>query len=72
MPNCGESVKGLLSNELIEQSKVDFINKHLNKNKEGYCPGWGCVGSFRVYEGIRGHKATYEGLCSPKFTNAYQ
>ena len=41
-PNCGESVKGFLSNELIEQSKVDFINKHLNKNKEGYCSGWAC------------------------------
>jgi uncharacterized protein YbjQ (UPF0145 family) len=41
-PNCGESVKGFLSNGLIQQSKVDFINKHLNQNKEAYCTHFSC------------------------------
>ncbi len=41
-PNCGESIKGFLSSELIQQSKVDFINKHLNQNKEGYCTHFNC------------------------------
>lgn len=41
-PNCGYAVKGFLSNDLIQQSKVDFINKHLNQNKEAYCTHFSC------------------------------
>lgn len=37
-PNCGKSVKGFFITEaIILQSKVDFINKHLSDNKEAYC-----------------------------------
>ncbi len=36
-PNCGKSLNGFLSADLLLQSKVDFINKHLNDNKEAYC-----------------------------------
>lgn len=36
-PNCGKSLKGFFSENLLPQSKVDFINKHLNENKEAYC-----------------------------------
>ncbi|WP_316797568.1 heavy metal-binding domain-containing protein [Pedobacter agri] len=36
-PNCGKSLNGFLSADLLLQSKVDFINKHLNENKEAYC-----------------------------------
>ena len=36
-PNCGKSVKGIFSGELLISSKVDFINKHLKTNEDGYC-----------------------------------
>jgi len=36
-PNCGKSVKGFFGGELLGQSKIDFINKHLNDTKEAYC-----------------------------------
>jgi uncharacterized protein YbjQ (UPF0145 family) len=36
-PNCGKSLNGFLSADLLLQSKVDFINKHLNGTKEAYC-----------------------------------
>jgi len=36
-PNCGKSLNGFLSADLLSQSKIDFINKHLNESKEGYC-----------------------------------
>lgn len=36
-PNCGKSLKGFLSADLLFQSKTTFINKHLNENKEAYC-----------------------------------
>ncbi|MEP7266146.1 MAG: heavy metal-binding domain-containing protein, partial [Saprospiraceae bacterium] len=36
-PNCSKSLNGFLSSDLLLQSKVDFINKHLKENKEAYC-----------------------------------
>jgi uncharacterized protein YbjQ (UPF0145 family) len=36
-PNCGKSLNGFLSADLLSQSKIEFINRHLNENKEGYC-----------------------------------
>lgn len=36
-PNCGKPLKGFLSADLLLQSKIDFINKHSNENKEAYC-----------------------------------
>lgn len=36
-PNCGKALKGFFSADLLLQSKVDFINKQLNKNTEAYC-----------------------------------
>jgi uncharacterized protein YbjQ (UPF0145 family) len=36
-PNCNKSLNGFLSADLLLQSKVDFINKHLNENKDAYC-----------------------------------
>ena len=36
-PNCGKSLNGFLSADLLLQSKVDFINKHLNQNQPAYC-----------------------------------
>ena len=36
-PNCGKSVKGFLSADLIPQNKIDFINKHVNNKRDAYC-----------------------------------
>lgn len=36
-PNCGKSLNGFLSADLLVQSKVDFINRHIKENKEIYC-----------------------------------
>ncbi len=36
-PNCDKSLNGFFSADLLLQSKVDFINKHLEENKEAYC-----------------------------------
>jgi len=36
-PNCGKSLKGFFSQDVLLQSKVNFINKHLKENKEAYC-----------------------------------
>ncbi len=36
-PNCGKSLKGFLGADLLLPSKVDFINKHTQQNKEAYC-----------------------------------
>jgi uncharacterized protein YbjQ (UPF0145 family) len=36
-PNCGKSLKGFLSADLLLPSKVDFINKHTNANTPAYC-----------------------------------
>ena len=36
-PNCNKSLKGIFKQTAEEQSIVDFINKHLNKDFEAYC-----------------------------------
>jgi uncharacterized protein YbjQ (UPF0145 family) len=36
-PNCGKSLNGFLSADLLLQSKTDFINKHLKANADAYC-----------------------------------
>ena len=36
-PNCGKSLNGFLSADLLVQSKVDFINKHLKERADSYC-----------------------------------
>ena len=36
-PNCGKSLNGFLSADLILKSKAEFINKHLKLNSEIYC-----------------------------------
>lgn len=36
-PNCGKSLVGFLSADLLPQSKVDFINKHYSEKKNVYC-----------------------------------
>lgn len=36
-PNCGKSLNGFLSADLLPQSKVDFINKHFEETKTAYC-----------------------------------
>ncbi len=36
-PNCGKSLNGFLSADLILQSKVEFINKHLKMDNVTYC-----------------------------------
>lgn len=36
-PNCNKSLHGFLSADLLLQSKVDFINKHLKERAEAYC-----------------------------------
>jgi len=36
-PNCGKSLNGFLSADLLVQSKVDFINKHLKERVDAYC-----------------------------------
>lgn len=36
-PNCGKSLNGFLSADLLTKSKIDFINKHSNEVAEAYC-----------------------------------
>lgn len=36
-PNCGKALKGFFSADLLQQSKIDFINKFTNNNCEAYC-----------------------------------
>lgn len=36
-PNCGKSLKGFLSADLLPESKIEFINKSLKKSEDGYC-----------------------------------
>ena len=36
-PNCGKSLNGFLSADLLLQSKIDFINKHLKQEIAAYC-----------------------------------
>ncbi len=36
-PNCGKSLHGFLSSDLLSQSRIDFINKHLEENVSAYC-----------------------------------
>ncbi len=36
-PNCGKSLNGFFSSDLLIESKVSFINKHLNVNNKIYC-----------------------------------
>lgn len=36
-PNCGKSLKGFLSADLLAPSKTSFINKYNNLNNEYYC-----------------------------------
>lgn len=36
-PNCNKSLNGFFSADLILESKVNFINKHLNQDKGAYC-----------------------------------
>ena len=36
-PSCGKSLNGFLSADLILQSKVEFINKHLKMESETFC-----------------------------------
>jgi len=36
-PNCNKALKGFFSSVLISQSKTEFINKHLDLDKDAYC-----------------------------------
>lgn len=36
-PNCGKSLNGIFSADLLLQSRVDFINKHSGESKAAYC-----------------------------------
>ena len=36
-PNCDKSLNGFFSADLLLESKVKFINKHLKQEKEAYC-----------------------------------
>ncbi len=50
-PNCGKSVKGFLSADLIPQEKTDFINKYHEQNKEAYCTT--CAGELILQVGAK-------------------
>ncbi|MCT4697606.1 YbjQ family protein [Tenacibaculum haliotis] len=36
-PNCNKSLNGFFSADLLLESKVEFINKHLKQDKGAYC-----------------------------------
>ena len=59
-PNCGKSLKGFFSTELVVQSKVDFINKHLNDNKEAYCTNCSSPLLSKIADNFRKQKGDIE------------
>ena len=36
-PNCGKSLNGFLSSDLLVKSKIDFINKYSEQSNDAYC-----------------------------------
>lgn len=59
-PNCGKSLNGFLSADLLLQSKVDFINKHLNENKDAYCTKCSNTLLFKIADTFRKQKSEIE------------
>ncbi|TDO25749.1 uncharacterized protein YbjQ (UPF0145 family) [Sediminibacterium goheungense] len=59
-PNCGKSLKGFFSADLILQSKVDFINKHSNGNKEAYCTSCSSPLLEKIADNFRKQKGDIE------------
>ncbi len=59
-PNCGKSLKGFFSADLLLQSKVDFINKHLKDNKEAYCSNCSSPLISKIADNFRKQKGDIE------------
>jgi uncharacterized protein YbjQ (UPF0145 family) len=59
-PNCGKSLKGFLSADLLLQSKVNFINKHLTEKKEAYCTSCSSSLLSRIADNFRRQKGEIE------------
>jgi len=59
-PNCGKSLKGFLSADLLLQSKVAFINKYLNENKEAYCTSCSSPLLYKIADNFRKQKGDIE------------
>jgi len=59
-PNCGKSLKGFFSYDLLLQSKVDFINKHLKENKEAYCTSCSSPLLSKIADNFRKQKGDIE------------
>lgn len=59
-PNCGKSLKGFFGTEMISQSKVDFINKHLKDNKEAYCSNCSSPLLSKIADNFRKQKGDIE------------
>ncbi len=59
-PNCDKSLNGFLSSDLLLQSKVDFINKHLSKTEAAYCTSCSKSLLLKIAENFKKEKAQIE------------
>ncbi|MBE0645524.1 MAG: heavy metal-binding domain-containing protein [Bacteroidetes bacterium] len=59
-PNCGKSLNGFLSADLILQSKIDFINKHLKQEIAAYCTSCSKQPLAKIAQMFKAQKAEIE------------
>ncbi|MFZ6023792.1 MAG: heavy metal-binding domain-containing protein [Bacteroidota bacterium] len=59
-PNCGKSLKGFFSADLVLQSKVDFINKHSGADKDAYCTSCSTPFLEKIADNFRKQKGDIE------------
>lgn len=59
-PNCGKSLHGFLSSDLLLPSKIDFINKHLEQSNPAYCTVCAAPLLAKIAQKFKAQKAEIE------------
>tara|TARA_R110000868_G_scaffold167939_1_gene402500 strand:- start:547 stop:1182 length:636 start_codon:yes stop_codon:yes gene_type:complete len=59
-PNCDKSLNGFFSADLLLESKVNFINKHLKQDKKAYCSSCSKLLLNKIADIFRKQKAEIE------------
>jgi uncharacterized protein YbjQ (UPF0145 family) len=59
-PNCNRSLNGFFSADLLLESKVNFINKHLKQEKGAYCTSCSKPLLSKIADTFRKEKAAIE------------